>query len=137
NRHQSLCTEFHSWKIVKLLRMEQPENAAPEPGPLGLDDPERSQAGSGSEYEDPLDASESEADLEEFETGLYLCRWPNGEFSLVKADNRKDAVVQLDQWAGAEPAWLVPLETCMVDFRLNDRGESSWANLKRKPENLS
>ena len=64
-----------------------------------------------------------EADLEEFETGLYLCRWPNGEFSLVKADDRKDAVVQLDEWAGAEPAWLVPLETCMVDFRLNDRGE--------------
>jgi hypothetical protein len=61
--------------------------------------------------------------LEEFETGLYLCRWPNGEFSVVKAEDRKDAVVQLDQWAGAEPAWLVPLETCMVDFRLNDRGE--------------
>jgi hypothetical protein len=42
---------------------------------------------------------------------------------LVKADDRKDAVVQLDEWAGAEAAWLVPLETCMVDFRLNDRGE--------------
>ena len=97
--------------------------AAPEAGPFGLAGSERSEAVPGGEHEDPLDTSESEADLEEFETGLYLCRWPNGEFSVVKAEDRKDAVVQLDQWAGAEPAWLVPLETCMVDFRLNDRGE--------------
>ena len=96
---------------------------ASEPGPFGMAEPERSEVGSGSEHEDPLDTGESEADLEEFETGLYLCRWPNGEFSLIKADDRKDAVVQLDEWAGAEPAWLVPLETCMVDFHLNDRGE--------------
>lgn len=72
---------------------------------------------------DPLDHDEMEDDLEEFETGLYLCRWPNGEFSLVKADDRKAAVVQLDECAGAEPAWLFPVDTCMVDFRLNDRGE--------------
>lgn len=97
--------------------------AAPEPEPFGVAESDRSEAGSGGEHEDLLDTSESEAYLEEFETGLYLCRWPNGEFSLVKADDRKDAVVQLDQWAGAEPAWLVPLETCMVDFRLNDCGE--------------
>ncbi|MEP7366320.1 MAG: hypothetical protein ABI972_23930 [Acidobacteriota bacterium] len=73
--------------------------------------------------DDSMEKDETEDDLEDFETGLYLCRWPNGEFSLVQADNRKDAVVQLDEWAGAEPAWLVPVETCMVDFRLNDRGE--------------
>jgi len=101
------------------------KSAAPafEAGPFGLPEPERPEPGSGREHEDPLDTSESEIDLEEFETGLYLCRWPNGEFSLIKADDRKDAVVQLDEWAGAEPAWLVPLETCMVDFHLNDRGE--------------
>lgn len=97
--------------------------AATEPVAFGVAEPERSEAGSGGEHEHPLDTSEIEAELEEFETGLYLCRWPNGEFSLVKADDRKDAVVQLDQWAGAEPTWLVPIETCMVDFRLNDRGE--------------
>jgi hypothetical protein len=71
--------------------------------------------------------NDEEDDVEEFETGLYLCRWPNGEFSLVKADDRNDAVVQLDEWAGAEPSWLVPMETCMVDFRLNDRGEIELA----------
>jgi hypothetical protein len=84
-------------------------------------------ADAGSDSEDPPDHDEPDDDIEEFETGLYLCRWPNGEFSLVKADDRKDAVVQLDEWAGAEPAWLVPVETCMVDFRLNDRGEIELA----------
>jgi len=101
----------------------RPAAAATEPEPFGVAQPERSEAGSRDEHEYPLDTSEAEADQEEFETGLYLCRWPNGEFSLVKADDRNDAVVQLDEWASAEPAWLVPLETCMVDFRLNDRGE--------------
>src|SRR5262249_49747036 len=70
-----------------------------------------------------VESGEQDDDLEEFETGLYLCRWPNGDFSLVKADSRKDAVVQLDEWAGAEPAWLVPVDTCMIDFRLSDRGQ--------------
>jgi len=51
--------------------------------------------------DNPLETDDTEDDLDEFETGLYLCRWPNGEFSLVKADDRKDAVVQLDEWAGA------------------------------------
>jgi hypothetical protein len=99
------------------------KSAAPEPGPFSDAEPERSESSAGGDRETLLVASETEADLDEFETGLYLCRWPNGEFSLVKAHDRNDAVVQLDEWAGAEPAWLVPLETCMVDFRLNDRGE--------------
>ncbi len=58
---------------------------------------------------------------DDFESGLYLCRWPNGEFSVVKADTKREAILQLDEWAGAEPAWLVPMETCMIDFRLNNR----------------
>jgi len=61
--------------------------------------------------------------LDEFQTGMYLCRWPNGEFSLVKAETQRDALVRLDEWAGAHPSFLAPLDTCMVDFRLNDRGE--------------
>jgi hypothetical protein len=100
---------------------------SPEPGPRGGVESERSEADGGDDPEDPLDHGDPEDDLEEFETGLYLCRWPNGEFSLVKADDRKDAVVQLDEWAGAEPAWLAPVDTFMVDFRLNDRGEIELA----------
>ncbi len=72
------------------------------------------------------DGDEQAADdeeLDDFESGLYLCRWPNGEFSVVKADTKREAMLELDEWAGAEPAWLVPMETCMIDFRLNDQAE--------------
>src|SRR6185437_10173794 len=63
-----------------------------------------------------------EDELGEWGEGLYLCRWPNGEFSVVKADSKRDALVQLDEWAGAESSSLVPLETFMADFRLDDLG---------------
>jgi uncharacterized protein YodC (DUF2158 family) len=66
--------------------------------------------------------STDEEDLDEWEEGLYLCRWPNGEFSVVKAASKRDALVQLDEWAGAQASWLVPLEIFMADFRLNDLG---------------
>jgi len=65
----------------------------------------------------------NEAGLDEFETGVYLCRWPNGDFSLVTATTRREALVQLDEWAGAHPSQLFPADSCMVDFRLNDQGE--------------
>jgi hypothetical protein len=65
----------------------------------------------------------SEADLDEFETGVYVCRWPNGDFSFVTANTRREALVALDEWGGAHPAQLLPLDSCMVDFRLNDQGE--------------
>jgi hypothetical protein len=73
--------------------------------------------------DEPLENGDTEDDLDEFETGLYLCRWPNGDFSIVKADDRKTALLELDEWAGAEPAWLTPMEACMIDFRLSDKGE--------------
>ncbi|HYL11805.1 MAG TPA: hypothetical protein VEV41_02150 [Terriglobales bacterium] len=76
-----------------------------------------------------VDHAETEDELDELESNLYLCRWPNGDFSIVKADGERAAVVQLDEWAGAEPAWLVPLETCMIDFRLNDQGGIELADL--------
>ena len=68
------------------------------------------------------DGGETEDETDELASDVYLCRWPNGDFSIVKADGERAAVVQLDEWAGAEPAWLVPLEPCMIDFRLNDQG---------------
>ncbi len=66
---------------------------------------------------------EDEEALDEWEDGLYLCRWPNGEFSIVKAASKREAIIDLDEWAGAHPSWLVPLETFMVDFRLEDSGQ--------------
>lgn len=64
-----------------------------------------------------------EEEVDDFESGLYLCRWPNGDFSVVKADSRREAIIELDEWAGAEPAWLAPMDECMIDFRLNDHAE--------------
>jgi hypothetical protein len=72
-------------------------------------------------------ADDSQDEIDEFESGLYLYRWPNGEFSVVKADNRREALIELDEWAGADPAWLIPISTWMVDFRLNDQGEIELA----------
>ena len=88
----------------------------------------------GSCAERPIEADEGDSDLDDFETGLYLCRWPNGDFSLVKADSKNHAVVHLDEWAGAEPNWLIPVETCMVDFRLNDQGEIELAEFGEETE---
>ncbi len=45
------------------------------------------------------DVRPGELNLDEFETGMYLCRWPNGEFSLVMAETRRDALLELDEWA--------------------------------------
>jgi hypothetical protein len=88
---------------------------------LGLNGPDTPTPGASRPHR-AVDDGETEDELDEIESDLYLCRWPNGEFSIVKADGKRAAIVQLDEWAGAEPAWLVPLETCMIDFRLNDQG---------------
>jgi len=73
---------------VEVERVVCKSATVPEPGLIAGAESERPETEASDEQEDPLDA-ETEDDLEEFETGLYLCRWPNGEFSLVKADDRK------------------------------------------------
>ncbi|SPE29816.1 hypothetical protein SBA2_460031 [Acidobacteriia bacterium SbA2] len=90
-----------------------------EPGPQEENDVEEQEGRSMKDEE----GGGREAELDEFETGVFLCRWPNGDFSIVTANTRREALVQLDEWAGAHPSFLVPLETCLVDFQLNDLGE--------------
>ena len=53
----------------------------------------------------------------------YLCRWPKGDFSIVNARTKGDAVEMLDEWGNAEQAILSPLADCMFDFRLRDDGQ--------------
>lgn len=69
------------------------------------------------------DSETIEDEMDEWDHGLYLCRWPNGEFSIVNAETKRDALVQLDEFAGAHSGWLIPLETFLADFRLTDTGE--------------
>jgi hypothetical protein len=87
---------------------ETRDSAAPRQGAKNAD-----------EKEDPDDA----AGLDEFETGMYLCRWPNGEFSLVIAPTRREALIELDEWAAGHPGQLFPMDSCMLDFRLTDEGQ--------------
>lgn len=54
---------------------------------------------------------------------VYMCRWPNGDLSFVSARNRKNAIVQLDEWGDAEALPLTEVENFMVDFRLADDAE--------------
>jgi hypothetical protein len=53
---------------------------------------------------------------------MYICRWPNGEFSIVSARTRADAIELLDEWGNAEQACLKRMTECMFDFRLDDDG---------------
>jgi hypothetical protein len=60
---------------------------------------------------------------------MYLCRWPNGEFSIVSAATKDDAIVLLDEWGNAEQALLTRINDCMFDFRLGDDGQFELADI--------
>jgi hypothetical protein len=53
---------------------------------------------------------------------LYLCRWENGDFSIIQAQNKDDALEMLDEIANAEGLPLHPIRDFMVHFRLTDEG---------------
>jgi hypothetical protein len=60
---------------------------------------------------------------------IYLCRWPNGEFSVVSAKTKSDAIELLDEWGNAEQASLSRMPDCMFDFRLDDDGQIELADI--------
>jgi hypothetical protein len=60
---------------------------------------------------------------------MYLCRWPNGEFSIVNAKTKGDAIELLDEWGNAEQAFLMRMTDCMFDFRLDDDGHIELADI--------
>jgi hypothetical protein len=88
------------------------------------------------EQQGGLSQATNEPHLDEFETGVYLCRWPNGDFSLVTANTRREALVALDEWGGAHPTQLSPIDAFMVDFSLNDQGEIELAQFGGETEHL-
>jgi hypothetical protein len=53
---------------------------------------------------------------------LYLCRWENGDFSIVQANNKEHAIEMLDEVANAEGMPLYAIREFMVHFRLTDEG---------------
>lgn len=53
---------------------------------------------------------------------LYLCRWPNGDFSFASGVNKVDAIESLDEIGNAEGCPLYAVGEFMVHFRLADEG---------------
>ena len=117
--------------FLKELEIHPDQVSYTDPDDEGLEDDGFHDASSG-----VTDASADEDDLDDRSEGLYLCRWPNGEFSVVKADSKRDALVQLDEWAGAEPDWLLALETFMADFRLDDDGTIGFNEFGEETNNF-
>ena len=54
---------------------------------------------------------------------LYLCRWSNGDCSVVWARTEEDAMIELDQVANPEGCPITQVQTFQVHFALTDRGE--------------
>jgi hypothetical protein len=60
---------------------------------------------------------------------IYLCRWPNGDCSIVSARTKNDAIELLDEWGNAEQAALTRMADCMFDFRVDDNGNIELADI--------
>lgn len=54
---------------------------------------------------------------------LFLCRWPNGDCSVVWAPNKDDAIVELDQVGNAEACPITQIRAFQIHFVLNDQGK--------------
>jgi hypothetical protein len=54
---------------------------------------------------------------------LFLCRWPNGDCSVVLARTRDDAIVELDQVANAAGCPITQVRTFQIHFALTDQGD--------------
>ncbi len=54
---------------------------------------------------------------------MYLCRWPNGDCSVVQARTKQDAIIKLDEVVNAEGCPLIRLDECQVHFHLTDEGQ--------------
>ena len=54
---------------------------------------------------------------------VFLCRLQNGDFSVVKATNKEEAIELSDEIASAEECSMTAMKDFMAHFRLNDEGE--------------
>ncbi len=53
---------------------------------------------------------------------IFMCRWPNGDFSFVSARDKSKAIEALDEIANAEGCPISVVEDFMVHFRLEEDG---------------
>ena len=53
---------------------------------------------------------------------LLLCRWPNGDISVVAARTKDEAIEKIDELGNADDADLFRLTDFLVDFTVQDDG---------------
>jgi hypothetical protein len=60
---------------------------------------------------------------------VFLCRWPTGDFSVVKAPNKDQAIEFLDEVGNAEGCPVKAMRDFMVHFQLTDEGKFALETL--------
>jgi len=60
---------------------------------------------------------------------LFLCRWPNGDCSVVSARNTEGAIEELDQVGNAEGCPITPVHEFQIHLTLTDRDELALERL--------
>lgn len=58
----------------------------------------------------------------------FLCRWPNGDLSLVSARDRNEAIIILDEIGDATEAELFETNNFFINFTLTDLGQLEFEN---------
>ena len=66
---------------------------------------------------------------------VFLCRWPNGDFSIVSAESESEAVELLDEIGNAEGCSLVPVPKFMAHFQLGEDGTFELEGFAEATEN--
>jgi hypothetical protein len=55
----------------------------------------------------------------------YLCRWPNGDFSVAVAKDEEEAIDMLDEAGSAEKSMLIECSNFQVHFKLAESVQKS------------
>ena len=53
---------------------------------------------------------------------VFVCRWRNGDLSIVVAQNKEEATIRLDEFGNADHADIFRVKEFLLDLRLNDLG---------------
>ena len=53
---------------------------------------------------------------------IFLCRWPNGSFSIVGAASQSCALMQLDEIGDTDGAEINRMPSCLLDFEIISPG---------------
>jgi hypothetical protein len=71
---------------------------------------------------------------EEGKMPVYICRWPNGDFSVVSAANKERAIELLDEVGNAEGAPISVIKDFMIHFQLKDSGDLEFESFGEATE---